>query len=485
MNITGVNIHRKKGMRNKGLRGEIKGTVLCILLFFFIISLTVNAEEISLEEAISSGLESNYEIEEKYQVMKNLERERAILETGIDWTWGLKSSYGYNSDGYTTGSYLEGGDNLGFTIDGGKITLNGLGINTQFSLTDYEPFAFSDLDKKYHFRLDLSKRLYPLLPTETEKSLIQIDNRINIAKRDLFSARNNKVVDWLETYFNLLRLEEKLTYSQINYELALENLKKIEIQSEIAEAGKGQLLVATIGVKEAELQEKQLENSFIQARDTFILETGINGKITLTDDDYLKSFVKKVDSINVEIGEEEIEQLLKDNSLQLKQIIFNKEYAEKELKWQLEENKVKVDTFGNYNYDASLADKDYWELGVGITYDFYDSGEQKLAIEGIEAKIESLEKEYDYTLERLKQELEAMYLQYDLNKMALETEEIGLEKARLEEILYKEQYDSGLITENQYKEMALALKQAELDYKETLDILRFNKARIALYLGIY
>ena len=106
-------------------------------------------------------------------------------------------------------------------------------------------------------------------------------------------------------------------------------------------------------------------------------------------------------------------------------------------------------------------------------------------MENIRAKIEGLEEKYEHTLKELKLQLDVLMNQYRLDLMNLETKEISMEKARLEKELYKEQYSKGLISEAQYKELDINLKEAELAYKEAGDKVLFDKARIALFLGLF
>ena len=167
--------------------------------------------------------------------------------------------YGYASERIDTYGPIESGDNLVFTLEGGKITLKGLGINTRFSLADYEPFSFKNLDENYKFRLDISRRLFPLTPTTAERNLLQIENRISIAEQEMKEARIRKEIEWVSAYLNLLRLQERIQDAQTRYRLALENLASVELQAEMGEAGKEQLLAAQLAVKETELQEKQLK----------------------------------------------------------------------------------------------------------------------------------------------------------------------------------------------------------------------------------
>ena len=57
-------------------------------------------------------MENNHELVQKYQELVNLERERASLEAGIDWTWKLGGDYGYASERIDTYGPIESGDNL-------------------------------------------------------------------------------------------------------------------------------------------------------------------------------------------------------------------------------------------------------------------------------------------------------------------------------------------------------------------------------------
>ncbi len=465
---------------------------LLILTLVFSFSSIIIAEELNLEKAIDLGIAKNYEIEQKREEIKELERQRAIIEAGVDWYVGFDGNYSYNTEGPTFNSpdIIKDGDSVGFSIEGGKTTLNGLSISSQLSLQGADPFEFEDLDKKYRFKLDVSKRLYPILPTQTEKDFIQTDNKLIIAKDELDTVENKKEVDWLENYLKLLRLQQNLEYSKISYRLALDELELVKAQVGIGEAGENQLLMAEISLQETKLQQDQLLATIMQVKDNLSLELGItDNRIKIEEnEEYLDSFSRRAASINVNTIDEEVVDFIKNNNVQLREIVLNKDYAENELKWQLKDDEVKVDTFTSYNYNAGSLDennKDEWQVGVGISYDFYDGGQQELSVEGIKSKIKNLDRQYAYTLEQLKLQLKGMINEQKLNRMRVNSAETRLEKARLVEKLYKNQLNEGLITENQYKQKALAVNQAVVDYKEAEDQLLITKLRIALFLGLY
>lgn len=108
----------------------------------------------------------------KKDYIKALKRERGILEAGVDWYLGINGNYLYSSEKMDSNfKIIDSGDISSLVLEGGKNTAKGFSINFQLSLTDEGVFQFKDPEDKYRFRLDLSKRLYPLVPTETEKNL--------------------------------------------------------------------------------------------------------------------------------------------------------------------------------------------------------------------------------------------------------------------------------------------------------------------------
>ena len=461
--------------------------IIILILVLLPNSSVIAVEELTLEKAIELGKENNYEIEQKREAIIELERQRAIIEAGIDWYLGVKSNPNQYSGPVPTLSITDNKEELGISLQGGKTTIDGLSINSSLSLeTDIS--KIENLDEKYNFSLNVSKRLYPILPTQTEKNFIQTDNKLIIAKDELNSAESRKEVDWLESYLMILRLKERLEYSKKSYQIALDELDLVKAQVKIGEAGQDQLLLAKINLQERKLQQNQLLNSIVQSEDNLSLELGLtasNIKFNKSDS-YVSRFVNKLGSINLNDIDEEVVKLIKNNNVQLREIMLNKDYAENQLKWQLKYDGFKVDAFGSYNYNAAaMNEKDSVQVGVGISYDFYDGGQQELSVEGIRSRIKNLDKQYAHTLGQLKLQLKGMLNQQKLNRMKLNSTKTGLEKARLVEKLYKNQFNQGLITETQYSQKALAVNQAVVDYKESKDQLLLGKLGIALFLGLY
>lgn len=248
--------------------------IIILILVLLPNSSVIAVEELTLEKAIELGKENNYEIEQKREAIIELERQRAIIEAGIDWYLGVKSNPNQYSGPVPTLSITDNKEELGISLQGGKTTIDGLSINSSLSLeTDIS--KIENLDEKYNFSLNVSKRLYPILPTQTEKNFIQTDNKLIIAKDELNSAESRKEVDWLESYLMILRLKERLEYSKKSYQIALDELDLVKAQVKIGEAGQDQLLLAKINLQERKLQQNQLLNSIVQSEDNLSLELGL------------------------------------------------------------------------------------------------------------------------------------------------------------------------------------------------------------------
>lgn len=461
------------------------------LTILLICSSFVFAEDISLELAIIYGFDNNHDLEKKREEIKSLERERGILKTDVDWYLRVNGNYRYDSEklSLNTGSVTPKGDNASIFLDIGKSTLKGLSISSQLSLNDPKPFKFEDLDEKYNLKIELSQKLYPLTPSETERKLIELDNRLSIAQKELNLLKKNKEIEWIESYFEILHLYKLLELSILDSQFHEKELQRLEAQSMIGELGKEELMMAEIALKEANIQKKQLESTVTQVERLLKLELGLDKELNVkADSSYVKPLAQRLDSVNIELGHEEIEKALKEYNIELKRVLLESKYAKDNLKWQSKEGRLSVDAFGGYQYNSSdIIPDDYkknWEVGVVVSYDFYDGGRQALIISDIQGQIGLLEKEYEYILEQLKQKFNDMLTQYRIDTINLEAKEIAIDKAKIENKFWEKQYKEGLISEAVYKQQSLAVRKVEIDCIQARDKLMFNKAKIALFLGL-
>lgn len=453
----------------------------------------INASELSINELFEHGKKNNFELKQKEEALKAIEREMAVLQANLDWQLGFSSNISYNSAGptYKSSLPLEEGEIATLSLQGGKTTISGISISSELSLTETDPLSFENLDEKYRFSLNISKRLYPIIPDNTEKNFMQANNRYLIAEAEFKQLQKQKEVDWLESYLNIFRLQQQLKYANEGLKLAHKNLEQVKGKQKIGEAGKEQLLMAEISVKEAKLQQDQLKNNLSQARDSMLLELGLNNNqdMVFTVGEISKYIVelKKREFITDDLTNmAELVRLLKKNNIQLRKLQYDIDYAENELKWQKREDGIKVDASTAYNYNgAASGDKNSYSINLGLSYDFMDGGQQELAMTGIERKIKNLKDQYQNTLEKLKIQLKGLLNQQKTNQLKVATKKTALEKAQLELKLYQKQLENGLLSEIQYQQNKLEVLQDEMDYKLARDSLLISKLKLALFLGIY
>ncbi|MEJ6952255.1 TolC family protein [Natronospora cellulosivora (SeqCode)] len=463
-------------------------SILAFVLVLILSAISISAAELSFEQLINMGLDNNQDVQEKRDAIRDLERERNILKSSLDWHFGFDGDISHNTEGPSFNSPIirpESTD-VDLSLSANKTTLSGLTISSGLLLSDERPFEYRDIKDNYSFRLNLSKRLYPFLPTETEKGFIQIDNQFITAEEELEKIKKEKEIDWLEQYLSLISMEKSQGNLKLRYHLAQENLSNVLAQKVLGEAGQEQVLLAEIAVKEAEIQVEQMRITHAQAKRSFARELGIDSKLLSFNkqDPHLDTLASRAKEIEIELSDEDIENLLVENSYQLKDLAMNIEFVEKEIEWQKKEDGIKLDGSAGYNYNSGATDKSSVNFSLGVSYDFYDGGRKNLNIEGMENRLINLERQYDNTLDQLKIQVNSLQEQYRVNTMKLKTRELSLQKAELEELLYQRQLEQGAITESQYQEMSLQLIQAKLDLEQIKDGLLIDKLRIALALGI-
>lgn len=496
-----------KQMMHRSSTIQIMITVSLMVVVLTGFSSIINAEELSLSEVIDYGKENNFEIMQKRESLKSIEREMAVLKAGLDWQLGLSGNISQikDSDFKLTYNQLNPDDALnnpdknsgsvfGITLKGGKTTPSGISISSELSLTETDPLQFKNLDDKYEFKLDISKRLYPVLPDETEKSIIKGEKNYLITEAELKNLCKQKEIDWLESYLNLLRFQQQLECADRELELTREELERVKDEQSNEEAGQEQLLVAEISVKEAILQKNQLQTDILQTRKGFLLELGLNNDDNQTDldlnldenEEYINRVRDRAADITADLSRNDMVELLKENNVQLRKIESDIDYAEKELRWQLKEDDIKLDASTSYEYNAAARDdKDNYSLNLGLSYDFIDGGQQELKVQGIKSEIDNLKKRYKNTLEQLKIELDGLISEQKTNELNLDMKKTTLEKARLEHQLYRRQFNEGLIDKIKYEQSESRLRQAEVEYSTAGDNLLISRLRTALLLGLY
>jgi len=466
---------------------------LIIVINFAFVGENVHAEEISLKEALNWGIENNSSIKEIKDNIETIERSLNLIDT----EYGFKTKISANpiiaggfeeqTDDNSNGIVEE--DTSSESSSGPKITLkttklfpNGIFLQSEISIKEEDLFDLEKLSEGPDSIFSATKNLYPILPITPEQEKYFTFNNLRKARENLIWQQESKKIEFLESYLNLLRLQERLSLAKTNFQYAQDDLDKILKKIEIGEAGERQEIEAKITLKKAEIDFLQAQNTFLQQKNRWYLNLGLPEEtevLLVEDSPFLKEIVKWADSLEFNLKEEELIELAVDNYYRIRNILLDQDSAQKEAEWNLTKNKPQVDLFGAYNGKDNS-----WGIGIELSYDISDGGKQKIEDEGYQAKIENLKDDYLQIVSELKLELSDLINQQQINSLSLEEKLMSWEKAKLEEESYQIQLQQGLISDSEFQYRMLNWQEAEIDLKSVKDDILINKLRIAHFLGI-
>lgn len=466
---------------------------LIILTNFIFTGENVQAKEISLEEALSWGIEHNSSIKEMKNSIETIERSLNLIDT----EYGLKSKIsanpiiagGFEEQTNDNSNGVDEGDTSFGSISSPKITLkttklfpNGIILQSEISLREEDWFDLEKLSEGPDSIFSATKSLYPVLPIKSEQEKYLASNNLLKARENLTWQQESKKIEFLESYFNLLRLQERLSLTKTNFQYAKDDLDKILRKIEIGEAGERQEIEAKIALKKAEINYLQAQNTFLQQKNRWYLNLGLpeETEVPLVEDSpFLEEIIKWADSLELNLKKEELIELAVDNYYGIRNILLDQDSSQKEAEWNLAKNKPQVDLFGAYS-----AQDNSWGIGIELSYDISDGGKQKIEDEGYQAKLENLKDDYLQIVSELKLELYDLINQQEINNLNLEEKLMSWEKAKLEDESYQIQLKQGLISDSEFQYKMLGWQESEINLKSAKDEILINKLSIAHFLGI-
>jgi len=462
-------------------------------LSFIFVETDIYANEISLEEALNWGVEHNSVILEAKESIETIERNLALVDT--EYAYKVKvsanpviagdSSVLDSEDSTDSSSNTNSDTNSGtkISLETSKIYPSGITIKSEFSLKEEDWFDLENILGEVNHTLSVTKGIFPKLPLPQEQEKYLITNDLYKSRESLKWQQESKKIEFLESYFNLLRLQERLSLAEMNYQFATEDLDKALKKIQIGEAGEKQEIEAKITLKKAEINLLQAQNSFSQQKKKWYLDLNLseNTEVPFIEEQiFLEDIKRWIDSL--EVNFEELGKLMGmviAEHYQVKNNKIDRDSSQKELDWNIAKGKPQVSVYGAYNNR-----KDTWGVGINLTYNIFDGGKQKLENEKYEIKLAGLEDDYFELIEELQLELNILINQLEVDSLNLEEKLLSYQKAKLEDEFYREQLQKGLISESEFQYNLLTFKEAEIDLKSARDGILIDKLRLAHFLGI-
>jgi len=276
-----------------------------------------------------------------------------------------------------------------------------------------------------------------------------------------------KQIEFIRDYLNIIRLQEQFAISGERVKLAEEELSRVRKKIELEEGGYQQETEAQIALEDARNQLFNQEKNLSRAKKQFSLNV-----------DFVQGLFSRMDTMDIDYENQKnlIEEIL-ENSYQVKTSQLEKEELIKELEWTEDEGKPTVILSGGHQFPSN------WFVMVDFSVKLADGGLQELEEEQKQDNIRQKEIAIAYLKEQLKLEAEQLMDQDQYNQLNLDNQLLALEKEEDKAEIMEKQYQQGAISETQWKNEMLNLKEKEINAKQAEDEWFVNRLQLAHFIG--
>ena len=456
----------------------IKFITTIIIISILLIPSALQAKEINLKEAIDWGIQHNYDLEGIRYNIDSLERDLAILDADKAFQVNLNATPIWDFGEENSETSL-----LKLTAD--KTIADDLNLSAEISWNenDFADISFEGVLESAKASVQLEKQIFPDSYTQNEQQIFQTKNNLKKKAEELIWKEAEKQIDFIESYLVLVRLTEEVNLAEKSFQLATEELERVQQQIHLGEGGYQQEAKAKIALMEAENQFFNLKQNLIQQQKEWYLELNLLEDIQVQfkgEPAYLETLRSSMEQLN--LGSEKQETLFKqalEKHYQIKNVYIDKEALLKEVKWTENEGKPQMNISGGYD----LSD-DYWYARLDLSWNLADGGAQKLKEEGAEATILQKEKELDQLIKTLQLEMNQIINQDQYNQLNLQAKLAALEQEQYTKDILEKQHQEKIISSTQWQNQLIALAEKELKVKEAQDLLLINRLRLAHFLGV-
>jgi len=440
-----------------------KKKIIFVLLIFFLtaaISSVSYAQSITLTDAVLNALDNNIELKEKANEVADLKKDLEIIRAEQSWNIEFSGEYDEIISEAQDSSLRSTNDNLD---QGLKTALN---INKEFSsgLKINQQLNYSEAEQENYY-ISFSQPLIPITESSLEQEYFIKSRELLKSESEYINLKENKVIDWLESYLNILRLIETRNNLEKSVERAFDFLEDQKRKAELNEAGKSDVFTAEIAYLDAEKNYYDIEAQLLSAKNYFALNLGLDSEQELLFDgeaELLNFMTKNIIKDTEKSGEDLYNDLLiNDKELKVQQLSLR--ILEKNLAWQQDDSKINLDLNGSFDQQSEES-----IVGLNFSYDLFDGGaaelREKKILEDIDLQIEQiavLKKDKLLQLKSLLNNIESAERSLKRNDLALSREKLELD-------IKKEQYNDG----SAVKSEVLA---AEIDYYISLN--DYNKSK--------
>ncbi|MGM0603399.1 MAG: TolC family protein [Bacillota bacterium] len=420
-------------------KNNLEILIILMTIFFILISAASAAgSEINFKNAVLTAVSDNTALKEKELQIENIKKDLEIIRARQSWKTGISAEYDEvlkegesGAENAVRFNETPAEDGL-YSISIEKNFRSGLILKPELNYTG---------DGRESYRLSLNYPLFPQTPTELEKNYFTISRELIQAEEEYKEMKNNKIIEWIGSYLELLRLEKNKSNLEKSLKKAVDNLETVKEEADLNEAGEAELLAAEIAFMTAENDLQNAENQLQSRRENLEIELGLKNKdrLILSDVEMIYEYFGEIENLE----NLSFEDLLKEAAAEdgeIKNAVLDIEILEKELEWKSREDNLSVSLNGIYDHQSEES-----IIGLTADYELFDGGENKLSQSQINGRIEQAERKLNDLKKEKKAELNEKLNNVNYAKKNFAKEKLSLKKSELELNNAQKNFAEGLI----------------------------------------
>ncbi|TDO71322.1 outer membrane protein TolC [Halanaerobium saccharolyticum] len=453
--------------------------LLISLLFVFSLNFSLAAEEMTLEKAIRQGLNNNLEIRQQQNTIASLERELKTIRARQGWQIEVAANYNevIDTGNPAAAAGVLNSTNNTMTGSGANTTLN---INRSFAsgLIISQEAVYNDQEESDYGTI-ISYPLFSGVPTEKEKEYYQQEQELLKEKNNLNSLIEDKLSSWLESYLQLIRLEQGRKNAELQLKTAKITLSEKKELYNLQQISESELNQAKVDLLDSEIKVSNLKNQYQNALESFKLELSLNKNMSINFDN--NQYFNKLQSelINYQKYEfNKLYQIMLSSDYDLQSALINLSLQKKQLEWFQNEGRAEINLSGSYNYSTEKS-----AVGVTFSYDLFDGGQRELNEENLKENLKLAQDNLENLKEKKKLALESQLNSLNSAINNRESAQLKLNSAEKQLNLAEAQYNSGFIDQTEYTQQQLAYQQNEINYQQAEDQVFIAELELTMFLN--
>ncbi len=426
------------------MRSSLRVMSLVFLILFTISTVTSASLVLTLEKAISLGLESDHQLISYNENIEQIEYELAPKPPPLEWSWNTDVTVAEYKPTLTGQEFIPFSTDLRGEVRWGDFALRG---NT------FAAYTFEESFQTIRNNLTLSYNRQILQPVEFSKQSVDKRNNehtLSKIKLDMDTRIMDRAFEVIEEYVRLLKFYDSYQNAQNNFSRVEVADREIMIRYELGFASKLDILDSEITVKQTELSLASTEARFERELERFLEFLGIP-----VEDVELVDIREQLD-LEIQMQADELIKAGIENSIELKKIELDLKHLNFEL------DKIISDEGPNVvlesNYSPINGELSFFIKG---SYSMSSNSHSQRRIEDKVAEIEITKTRYEKEKENISNAIYMRLSDLDDIYKNLELYDLKLGKSEMELASARERFDHGLISE-------IVMEQAIQSHKRVL-----------------